>query len=423
MLSRLTPFRNWWPLVDRASQRADTGAGLTGALLVLPQGLAYAVIAGLPPQYGLYCAIGPAIVAALFGSSLHMVSGPTAAISIVVFSALAGKATVGSAAYVALALTLGCMVGLIQLVMAALRVGRLAESISHAVVVGFTSGAAFLIAASQIKHFFGLTIPPVSGFFQVLAADWHAFSGMSGWAAATGLVTLVTGIACRRLVPRAPYMIVAMVVGALAAAAFKGWDPAARIAVVGALDVRVPPLSMPTFDASVWASLFGSALAIAILAITEAIAIARALALKSGQKIDGTQEFVGQGLSNVAGSFLSGYPSSGSFTRSGLNLAAGARTPLAAVYAALFLMLIVLFIAPLAAWLPMPSMAAVLFIVATGLLDAHELGVILSGPRGEAVTLVATFAATLLFALEIAVFVGIAVSLLMRRLQRSGGTR
>lgn len=423
MLARLVPFRQWWPLVNRSSQRADTAAGFTGALLVLPQSLAYAVIAGLPPQYGLYCAIGPTIVAALFGSSLHMVSGPTAAISIVVFSALAGKAAVGSAAYVTLALTLGFMVGLIQLVMAALHVGRLAESISHAVVVGFTSGAAFLIAASQIRHFLGLTIPPVSGFFEVLAADWHALDGMSGWAEATGLVTLAAGIACRRFAPRAPHMIVAMLAGGLAAAAFKAWEPAARIAVVGALDVVVPPLSMPSFDASVWTSLVGSGLAIAVLAVTEAIAIARALALKSGQKIDGTQEFVGQGLSNVAASFLSGYPSSGSFTRSGLNLEAGARTPFAAVYAALFLMLILVFIAPLAAFLPMPSMAAVLFLVAWGLLDARELRAILSGPRGEAVTLVATFAATLLFALEIAVFVGIGVSLLMRRWRRAGGSR
>jgi SulP family sulfate permease len=415
MLARLAPFRAWWPLVDRATQRADLSAGLTGALIVLPQGLAYAVIAGLPPQYGLYCAIGPAIVAALFGSSMHMVSGPTAAISIVVFSALAGKAEIASSGYVALALTLGFLVGLIQLVMAALRFGRLAESISHAVVVGFTTGAALLIATSQIRHFLGLSIPPVSGFLPVLAADWHALPDASLWAGATGLVTLAAGLACKRFAPRAPHMIVAMVAGAAAAAAFKAIEPGARIALVGALDVVVPPLSVPSFDPAVWASLSGSAVAIALLAITEAIAISRALALRSGQTIDGTQEFVGQGLSNLVGSFLSGYPSSGSFTRSGLNLEAGARTPLAAVYAACFLMLILIFIAPLAAWLPMPSMAAVLFLVAWGLLDARELRVILAGPRGEAVTLVATFVSTLAFALEIAVFVGIAVSLVMQR--------
>ena len=431
--SRWLPMRAWWPRVDRASLRADATAGLSGALIVLPQGIAYAAIAGLPPEYGLYCAIGPAIVAALFGSSWHLVSGPTAAISIVVFSALSPLASPGSPDYIALALTLGLLVGAIQLSLGIVRLGRLTDLISHSVVVGFTTGAAFLIVASQLKHFFGLQVESASGFFPTLYATAQDIDELSPAVTIVGLVTLLTCIASRRWLRKLPHMVVAMIAGSVVAAL---WPSVAElvpmlgdedaIALVGALPAALPPPSLPSFTLADWNRLGGSAIAIAVLGLTEAVAIARAVALRSGQVIEGNQEFIGQGLSNIAGSFLSGYPSSGSFTRSGVNYEAGARTPLAAVFASLILMAILFFIAPVVAYLPIAAMAGVLFVVARGLVDTREIRRYVADAidrtamrvqREEAAVFFVTFFATLLIALEFAVFTGIALSLILRALR------
>jgi SulP family sulfate permease len=423
-LARWLPMRLWWPRVNGAALRKDATAGLSGALIVLPQGIAYAAIAGLPPEYGLYCAIGPAIVAALFGSSWHLVSGPTAAISIVVFSALSPLTTPGSAQYVTLALTLGLLVGAIQLTLGIVRLGRLTDLISHSVVVGFTTGAACLIVASQLKHFLGLQLPPTSGFFPTLFEAGKALPGLNPAVALVGIVTLIVCLASRRLAPMLPHMVIAMLAGGLVAAAWPmatsslGSGTASPIPLVGALPAAIPPLSLPSFDLSDWNRLGGSAIAIAILGLTEAVAIARAVALRSGQTIDGNQEFIGQGLSNMAGSFLSGYPSSGSFTRSGVNFEAGAKTPLAAVFASLILMAFLFFIAPVVAYLPIAAMAGVLFVVARGLVNIPEIRHILkTHDRDESAVLIVTFLATLLIALEFAVFVGIALSLILRALR------
>ena len=403
------PWRTWWHRVDRASLRQDALAGLTGALIVLPQGIAYAAIAGLPPEYGLYCAIGPAVVAALFGSSWHLVSGPTAAISIVVFSALAPLAAPGSPQYILFALTLGFLVGAVQLAVGLARLGRLAHHISHSVVVGFTSGAAFLIAASQLKHFFGLKGVTASGFFGQLSQTMTLLSQAQFQIAAVGTLALLAAIASRFIHRGIPHMIVGMVAAGFLAAWLGG------VPTVGELPAALPRLSVPSFDLAIWSQLGISAAIIAVLGLTEAIAIARSVALRSGQKIDSNQEVVGQGLSNLVGSFLSAYPSSGSFTRSGLNFDAGAKTPLAAVFASLFLMIILALIARWITYLPMAAMAGILFLVAWGLIDRKEIVAIFRGPRHELVVLMVTFVATLVVQLEYAVFIGIAVSLLLRR--------
>ena len=408
-MSAWLPWKAWRHRVNRASLRQDALAGLTGALIVLPQGIAYAAIAGLPPEYGLYCAIGPALVAALFGSSWHLVSGPTAAISIVVFSALAPLAAPGSPQYILLALTLGFLVGAVQLAVGLARLGRLAHHISHSVVVGFTSGAAFLIAASQLKHFFGLKGVTASGFFGQLSQTMTLLPQAQFQIAAVGTLALLAAIASRFIHRGIPHMIVGMVAAGFLAAWLGG------VPTVGELPAALPRLSVPSFDLAIWSQLGISAAIIAVLGLTEAIAIARSVALRSGQKIDNNQEVVGQGLSNLVGSFLSAYPSSGSFTRSGLNFDAGAKTPLAAVFAALFLMIILALIARWITYLPMAAMAGILFLVAWGLIDRKEIVAIFRGPRHEPVVLMVTFVATLVVQLEYAVFIGIAVSLLLRR--------
>jgi sulfate permease, SulP family len=411
-LYKLLPFLRWWPMVNRGSLKSDGLAGLSGAIIVLPQAVAFATIAGLPPEYGLYAAMVPTIIAALFGSSWHLVSGPTTAISIVVFASVSPLAEPGSPQFISLVLTLTFLAGLFQLAMGLARLGALVNFISHTVIIGFTAGAAILIAASQVKNFFGLDIPRGAHFHEVLAYLFSHLGNIQPWVMAVAAFTLASGILAKKFLPKMPYMIVAMILGSLFAFVLNqelGADQTG-IRTVGALPAGLPPLSLPDFSLTSIKQTFFSALIITILALTEAVAIARSVAIKSEQSIDSNQEFVGQGLSNLLGSFFSSYASSGSFNRSGVNYAAGARTPLAAVFSAIFLLLIVLAVAPLAAYLPIPAMAGVLILVAWGLIDFHHIEEILQRHRKESVVLAVTFFGTLVD-LEKGIFLGIIVSL------------
>jgi len=414
-LGRILPFLRWWPRVDRETVRADAVAGLIGAIIVLPQGIAFATLAGLPPQYGLYAAMVPAIVAALFGSSWHLVSGPTNVISIFLFASLAPLAEPGSDDYIRLALTLTFLVGVMQLAMGLARMGALVNFISHTVVIGFTAGAACLIFAAQIRHFFGVEIPSGSTFAVTLRDFVLALGDINPYVTAVGAVTLLAGVLCRRIAPRFPYMIVAMIAGGGTAALLDLvlGESTTRIAMVGTLPASLPGFSAPDLSPETLRGTLPIALAVTLLALTEAVSIARAIAVKSGQRLDGNQEFIGQGLSNITGSFFSAYASSGSFNRSGVNFEAGARTPLAAVLSALLLVPILLLVAPLIAHLPLAVMAAILFLVAYGLIDIHYVARVLRTSRQETAVMAVTFLAALFGSLEFAIYAGALLSLML----------
>lgn len=413
-LQVLTPYKLWWPRVDKASVKDDAMAGLTGAMIVLPQGVAFATIAGLPPEYGLYAAMVPAVIAALFGSSWHLVSGPTTAISIALFAALHNLAEPGSVEYIRLALTLTFLVGLYQLVLGLARMGTLVNFISHTVVIGFTAGAAVLIAASQLKNFFGLDIARGLPFYEILHQFWLKLGEINPYVAAVGAITLVAGLLAKRFIPKFPYMIAAMIVGGIVAAALNihFGQSVTGIKTVGALPAGLPPLSLPDFSLEAIRQVAMPALVITMLALTEAVSISRAIATRSEQRIDGNQEFVGQGLSNLLGSFFSAYASSGSFNRSGVNYEAGARTPLATVFASAFLIVILLLVAPLAAYLPNAAMAGILFLVAWGLIDFHHIGAIWKTSKPETAILWVTLIGTLIN-LEEGIFAGVLLSLII----------
>lgn len=414
-LLRIFPFLRWWSQITPGTLRADAMAGLTGAVVVLPQGVAFATIAGMPPQYGLYAGMVPAVIAALFGSSWHLVSGPTTAASIVLFSSISAFAEPGSIDYVRLALTLTFMVGIIQLVMGLVRLGALVNFISHSVIIGFTAGAAILIASNQIKHFFGIEIPRGSHFYEILHVFFTHMGNINGYVTLVGAATLFSGILVKRFMPRIPYMIVAMVVGSLVSVVLNArlGQGQTGIETVGALPASLPPLSAPDISLETIKNLAPAALAVTLFALTEAVSIARSLAVRAGQHIDGNQEFVGQGLSNVAGAFFSGYVATGSFNRSAVNYEAGAKTPLAAVLAGLLLIAIIIPVAPLAAYLPNAAMAGILFLVAWGLIDFHHIKKILETSRSETAIMGTTFFSALFLELEFAIFLGVILSLVV----------
>jgi SulP family sulfate permease len=409
------PFLHWLPKTSKKDIRADLSAGLTGAIVVLPQGVAFAAIAGMPPQYGLYAGMIPAVIAALFGSSKHLVSGPTTAASIVLFSALSIYAEPGTIDYVSLALTMTFMVGLFELALGLARMGALVNFISHSVVVGFTAGAAILIAAKQLKHFFGIDMSGSGHLHNIVFQFTEQLSGINPYVTSVALFTLISGIVAKRWIPKIPYMILAMASGSLLAFGLNTLlgESVTGIVTVGALPDSLPPLSAPNLTLENIKNLAPSALAVTLFALTEAVSIGRSLAARGGYRINGNQEFIGQGLSNITGSFFSGYVATGSFNRSGLNYQAGAKTPLAAVSAGLFLMLIVLLIAPMAEYLPKAAMAGILFLVAWGLIDFKEIKHILHTSKRETAVLSVTFFSALFLELEFAIFAGVLLSLVL----------
>jgi SulP family sulfate permease len=413
---RLFPFLLWWPMVNRQTMRADALAGLTGAVVVLPQGVAFATIAGLPPEYGLYAAMIPAIIAALFGSSWHLVSGPTTAISIVIYATMSGVAEPGTPEYIRLVLMMTFLTGVFQLAMGLARMGALVNFISHTVVLGFTAGAGLLIISTQLTHFFGIPMPRGISFAETLRQTLYGLDDINWYVTSVGMITMLVGIFVKRRYPRVPYMIVAMIAGTLytlALGLIPQLDAKAQIATVKALSGIFPHFEAPDFSLEALRKTASIAVAVTMLGLTEAVSIARAIAVRSEQRIDGNQEFIGQGLSNLAGSFFSAYASSGSFNRSGVNYEAGARTPLAAVLSAVFLLIIVLLVAPLVQFLPVPTMAGILFMVAWGLIDIPQMRNIIRTSLSESVVLAVTLLATLFVQLEFAIYTGVLLSLML----------
>jgi SulP family sulfate permease len=410
-LESIFPFLSWFKLVTKDSLKADIIAGMTGAVIVLPQGVAFATIAGLPPEYGLYTAMVTPIFAALFGSSFHLVSGPTTAISIVVFSAISHHATPGTPEFISLALTLTFLAGIYQLAFGIARLGTIVNFVSHTVVIGFTAGAAILIATSQMKHITGITLASGESFISTWIKMFSNVSDMNIYLLIIAVVTLVTSIATKKFLPKFPNLLIGMVAGSVVAIAFK--DMTTGIKLVGEIPAQLPPLSSPDFSFATMKQLAPEAFAIALLGLIEAISISRSVATKSNQRINANQEFIGQGVSNIFGSFFSSYAGSGSFSRSGINYESGAKTPLSAIFAAISLMIIVLLIAPLTAYLPLAAMGGVILLVAYNLIDFHHISQIIRFSRSESAILITTFLATLFLELEFAIYMGVLLSLVL----------
>lgn len=405
-MSRLIP--EWYSELRRPGVvRADLAAGLTGAIVVLPQALAFATLAGMPPQYGLYTAIVPCIVAALLGSSRLMVTGPANAISLTVLALLAPLATPASADYVRLAITLTFLVGLLQVAVGFTRIARLVDQVPHSVIVGFTAGAAILIINSQVRTLLGLDWPRglrVSETLLRLASDIGQIH------LPTAAVAAATIIACLIAKPwnrRVPYMLVGVVIGSLAAAALTAVGLGEGLAFTSELSSALPPLSMPDLSPATLQSLAMPAIVMTLLALAEAVSIARAVSQRSGHALDGPREVRAQGIANIAGALFSSYPASGSFNRSGVNVEAGAVTPLSAISASVFLVLIVLLVSPLIRWLPHAAVAGVLMMVAVSLISVREIRACIEEGRASTISMTLTFVLTISVSLEWAIVAGL----------------
>jgi len=406
---RLFPFLSWKALINVQSLKSDLIAGVTGAVIVLPQGVAFAMIAGLPPQYGLYTAMVTPIVAALFGSSWHLISGPTTAISIVVFSAVSQYVEPGSAEFIRLTLTLTFLAGMYQFGFGLVRLGALVNFVSPNVIMGFTAGAAFLIASSQIKHVLGIVVPRGESFIDTWLAIIQNAGSINFYALIIAATTLTSAILIKKLIPKGPVLLLAMVTAGLLSIAIGGEGHGVKM--VGEITAYLPPLSTPDLSMVSIRLMAPKAFAVALLGLIEAVSISRSVAALSQQKVDGNQEFIGQGLSNIVGSFFSSYAGSGSFTRTGINFEAGAKTPLAAIFSVFFLLLILIFLAPLMAFLPVASMGGIILLVAYNLIEFKHIKGVIKTSRPESIILTITFLSTLYLDLEFAIYSGVLFSL------------
>ena len=412
MLRKIFPFLIWLPKAKK-SWKDDLIAGITGTIIVIPQAVAFAMIAGLPPVYGFYTAMITPIVAALFGSSYHLISGPTTAISIVVYATISRYVDPANdiEAYISLTLVLTFMAGIIQLAMGFARMGKLVNFVSHSVIIGFTAGAGILIAFKQLQHVFGIKVPQGSSFYEIVSYISTHFNDTNWYVFTVAMGTLIIALFIKLFVKPLSryYMLIAMVAGSFLAI-FLGGETYG-IATVGKIPSNLPPFEIPDLSLIKIRNLSSGAFTLALLGLIEAVAIGRSIAIYTHQRIDANQEFIGQGLSNTVASFFSSYAGSGSFTRSGVNYQTGAKTPMSAVFAAVFLMIVLLLFAKYAAYLPKAAMGGIILLVGFNLIDFHHIKKIFNSSGREIIVLITTLFGTLFFDLEVALFSGIILSL------------
>lgn len=415
LFARFFPFLAWLgELRHPRTLRADLIAGITVALVLVPQSMAYAQLAGLPVQYGLYAAFLPPIVAALFGSSRQLSTGPVAVVSLMTAAAIGPLVATNPEGYVAYAVLLAFMVGIFQLMLGLLRLGVLVDFLSHPVVVGFTNAGALIIATSQIGKLFGVS---VSGFEHHYETVWYTVQAAMTQThlptLAMGLLAFVVMFGLRSVAPKAPSVLIAVVATTLLAY-FTGFQEAGG-RVVGEIPVGLPGMTLPSLDWPVMVSLITAAVTIALIGFMEAMSIAKAMAARSRQRLDANQELVGQGLSNIVSGAFSGYPVSGSFSRSAVNFNAGAVTGFSSVVAGLVVAVALLWLTPLLYHLPQATLAAVIILAVVSLFKIAPIIHAWKAEPTDGVVAVVTFGLTLLFAphLDKGILAGVGLSLIL----------
>ncbi|MGA8178938.1 MAG: SulP family inorganic anion transporter [Desulfobacterales bacterium] len=405
------PFISWLRGYRLRFLRPDLLAGLTVAVMTIPQSMAYALIAGMPVQYGLYASIVPTIVGCLWGSSAHLISGPTTTVSLVVFSVLSALAVPNSISYIQLALFLSLLVGLVKMLMGFARLGTLLNFVSHAVLIGYMAGAAVLIACNQLSGLLGLHQGHHSAMFYQNIWDIISRMHQINWITLMlGVLTMGVIISIHKLKPALPGPLIALALAGVIVSLFHLEHHG--VAVVGDFPRGLPPFHLPGMqEIKQTFRLAPGAFAIAILGLVEAVSIAKSIAAESRQRLNINREFVGQGLANVSACLFSGYPGSGSFVRSALNFSAGGKTPLSGIISGAAVAAMVLLAAPLAGKLPMSALAGVLMVVSYGMIRKRDIVRTIKATRGDAAVLTVTFLSTLLLNIEFAIYVGVLLSI------------
>ncbi len=405
-------------MLNREIVKADIIAGVTAGVLILPQAIALATLAGLPPEYGLYTSIFPVMFAALFGSSWHAMSGPNTALSILIAFTIAPYASIASPEWIQYAITLAFMAGVIQIALGMLRLGVIFNYFSQTVTIALITGVGIIIIISQLGNFMGVLMNIAEPIEDALPQVIYGISRANGFAISVGIVTVLSGLLIKRYYPKLPFLIIAVISGMLFSAGLELVLGASNVGLdkLGNMSLSALPLSSPDFSPENFSEasqgLLPAAFVIAFLGLIQASLIARAMAVKSGQSIDINQEVLGQGISNLAGSFVSCFPSCSSFNRSASNFESGGRTPLSALISVVTLAILVMFAAPLIAHMPISVMAAVLLLVGAGLIKKSDIKKTLLEKKENQFIFFLILFATLYGGVDYAVFLGIVLSII-----------
>jgi SulP family sulfate permease len=410
MANAETPPRRFRTGVARDALLADLGAGLAVGAMLVPQGMAYALLAGLPPEVGLYASTVPLVLYAVFGTSRQLAVGPVAIVSLLSASALGGVAGEGSAGYVAAAGLLALLVGAAHLVLGVARLGFLTRLLSHPVLVGFTSAAALIIGASQVKHLLGVSLENDEHFHETVWELLQAARDAHGLTVAVGAAAIALMVGLKRWLPMVPGALAAVVATTVASVL---WDLESRgVEVVGDIPQGLPPFTLPD-DLGIAGDLVPAALVITLVGYMESIAVAKVYARRNRYEVDANRELIGLGAANIGAGLFGGYPVTGGFSRTAVNAEAGARTKLAAFVTAGVVALVILVLTPLFEQLPSATLGAIVVVAVAKLLDLAEIAHIRTLKTADFVTLVVAFVATLAFGVELGIGIAVVASVVV----------
>lgn len=411
IIQKLFPALGWLQTYRRTDFRGDLSAGGIVAIMLIPQGMAYAMLAGLPPVYGLYASTLPLIVYALMGSSRHLAVGPVAMISLLVFSGISTLAEPGTEQYIRLVLLLTLIVGAMKVLLGLLRLGFFINFFSHAVISGFTSAAAIIILLSQVGHLWGIPVSPGHSTIHLLRDIINQIGETHLLTLGVGLISMGVLVFIKMKSPRFPAPLLVLIAVTLAVYFFRLDQEGLKI--VGHVPAGLPNLNLPSFNLESFSQLFPTALTILFVGFMESISVATWIAGKERYSIDSNQELKGLGLANIVASLFSAYLVTGGFSRTAANYEAGARTGLASIITAGIVILTLLFFTPLFYFLPKASLAAIIIVAVTGLIDIKEARHFFKIKKTDGWTWLLTFFTALAFGGEKGILIGLAFSLLI----------
>ncbi len=411
-MQKVFPFLAWLSNYKRTDFLSDLVAGLTVGVILIPQGMAYAMIAGLPPVYGLYASIFPLLVYMFLGTSRHLALGPVAMDSLLVAAGLGTLTIHGVENYIAMAIFLAFMVGAIQLLLGICRMGFLVNFLSKPVISGFTSAAALIIIFSQLKHLLGTNIEKSNKFHQLLLNAFEKISETNSYDFVIGILGIVIIIGLKKWSKKIPSILFVVILGILAVYFFN--LSTYGIKIVGTIPTGLPNFAIPNINLDNVLSIWPIALTLALVGYLETISIGKALEEKAGiETVDSNQELVALGFSNIIGSFFQSYPATASFSRSAINGDAGARTNLSAIFAVILVVLTLLFLTPLFYYLPNAILASIIMVSVFGLIDLSYAKNLWNNRKDEFIGLVVTFLTTLFAGIPQGILVGVLFSLLL----------
>jgi SulP family sulfate permease len=411
-LKSFLPILDWLPNYNKKWLKGDISAGLTVGVMLIPQGMAYASIAGLPAVYGLYASIIPIIIYAIFGTSRQLAVGPVAMVSLLTATAIGSFQGLSITEYISYAILLALLVGLIQFLLGLFRLGFLVNFLSHPVVSGFTSAAALIIGLSQLKHLLGVDIPRSHHVHDIILNAVEKFNEINVIALSLGLFGILIIIASKRINKSLPGQLFAVVFGILAVSLFGLGKGENAVSIVKDIPSSLPKFSIPVFDLKIIELLIPMALTIALISFMESIAVAKAIQTKHRDyKVVPNQELISLGLANIVGSFFQSYPTTGGFSRTAVNDQAGAKTGLASIISAVLIIITLLFLTPLFYNLPKAILASIIMVAVFGLINYKEAIHLYKSNITDFWMLISTFVATLALGIEIGIGVGVVLSL------------